>query len=240
MYTFPMKYLWLGILTLLLCITIGGIGVFVARLPATHAVLSHFEPPVYPPVESTSSNPYIIPAGAYALTSGNITFTLAHPHDTVPSYTGATLASSGGITLTTIESGDIAGTGIINLDLAPLTFTIPLGGNDTVRAMLTGPHFFDTSHYPDATFSILSIKKIPTSTNRFTVATRFTFLGEMHDLVFPATLFVRDGVLALESDFAFDRTQWGMTYASASFVGDNAVNAVSDMVAIHMALTLQQ
>lgn len=236
MYTLYMKHVWLTILILIVCILLGGMIAFVVRLPALHTALSRSQASVH---ESGMNDPYVIPAGTYTLTEGAVTFTLTRPNDTTQAYTGTNPAYNGTITLTSDASGNLTGAGVINFNLTPLTFTSTSESNDDTLVALTGPHFFNTGTYPNATFSIMSITRTSTSTNTFTVATRFTLLGEGHDIIFPATFSMRDGALHVVTNFVFDRTQWGMTHASASLVGDNAVGAIDDMIATHLTLTLK-
>lgn len=238
-----MKYAFLSFLILLFGVTACVVIVFVIQLPATRVVLSRFAPTPYLPPEGevavSFDEPYRIETGAYTLESGMATFFLEHPRTATPSYRGSTHVGGAAITLATDSTGDIIGSGAISLNLSSLVIDAhgDEPGTDAYALIATGPHFFNITKHPDATFTISSIRKVPSSTNSFTVTSRLTFLGETHDLIFPATLFMREGKLKLEAEFPLDRTQWGMTYNSASFVGESAPNAISDTMRTTLTLT---
>lgn len=208
----------------------------VFTIPSVYANLVRFNPktnipqePIYQPAD-----PYHIEAGAYTVQEGMISFILKYPL-TEETIKGETAMVTGIFSVRDTDTA-ITGEGVITIDMATLIFS-PY--NETA-ALAKSPRMFDSENHRNTTLSILRMEKIPGSTNRFMVSARMDMRGQSHDITFPATIFMRDETLRIEADFFFDRTQWGMTYVSASMMGENATGAIADTVLTTLSLSLKR
>lgn len=206
----------------------------VFTIPSVYANLVRFNPKTNIPQEPTNLiiDPYRIEAGTYTIKEGTASFTLKHPL-TEETTTGETAMITG---IFSIPDTNTATTseGTIVVDMASLLFS----PDNAMATYARSSHIFDIENHKNATLSILKMEKIPGSTNRFMTDARMEMRGQSHDITFPATIFMRDETLRIEADFSFDRTQWGMTYASASMVGENATGAIADTVLATLSLSL--
>ncbi len=67
----------------------------------------------------------------------------------------------------------------------------------------TNSDYFDVNKYPTATFDLISAKDN-------IIVWILTMKGVSKEISFPATVIVEDDIIAVYSEFALDRTQWGV------------------------------
>jgi polyisoprenoid-binding protein YceI len=75
---------------------------------------------------------------------------------------------------------------------------------------LKSPDFFEVREYPKATFE--STKIAAGTAGKATITGKLSLHGVTKEISFPATVEVGEKGLTLTSEFAIDRTQFGMTY----------------------------
>lgn len=117
------------------------------------------------------------------------------------------------------------------------------GKESALEGHLKGDGWFDVAKYPTASFTILEVKKQPDSDTTFVYDVRgdLTMKGQTHELSFPAKIYTDStGLVHAEADFEFNRTTWGLTAGSASFIDTLADNAVDDMVALSFELVAEK
>ncbi len=95
------------------------------------------------------------------------------------------------------------------------------GGDTSKDVDFKGPNFFDVATFPTATFEILNVQD-------GTMKGILTMKGISKIMTFPATVIVEDDIIAVNAEFAFDRTQRGIN-------GDEDV--LSDYIEITLRLT---
>lgn len=82
---------------------------------------------------------------------------------------------------------------------------------DMLENHLKSDDFFDTSKYPNATFSISAVKKM--SDTRYTIIGNLTIKNTTKKISFPATITKNNAAITLVSDqFTFNRKSFGLNY----------------------------
>jgi polyisoprenoid-binding protein YceI len=76
---------------------------------------------------------------------------------------------------------------------------------------LKSPDFFDVRQHPRASFRSTSVAAAKKS-GQVNVTGKFTLLGTTREMVIPAAVSASPQGIMLVSNFAFDRTKFGMTY----------------------------
>ncbi len=90
--------------------------------------------------------------------------------------------------------------------------------NEMLTGHLKGPDFFGVKENPKATFKSTKVEK---DGDKVKITGDLTLLGKTKPVTMTCTCVHKDGALDLKSEFAIDRTQWGMTYGDGKV--DNAV-----------------
>lgn len=85
--------------------------------------------------------------------------------------------------------------------------------NPKLTAHLKDADFFEVNEYPTITFSSTKVEAKAGAEGEYTITGDLTLHGTTKELSFPATVTMADEKLTLKSDFKFDRTQHGITYA---------------------------
>jgi len=135
------------------------------------------------------------------------------------------------------RTGTISGEIIIDMNQVKL---VSLGGGKAgneskLEAHLKSGDFFDVGKYPISTFVITQAIKGETA-GAYTLTGSLTMKDVTHEVSFPAQVFDEDGKLHLTAQFEIDRTQWNITFGSASFFDNLAENAIGDMVGLTLDL----
>ncbi len=228
-----MQRTFIGIFLLLCGMTLLAFIGTLLSAPEARLVLSRFNPTLDEPIlEDPLIAPRNVEPGVYHVASSEAIFTITHPSEARNAYVGTTTLTTGTLTLTQSKFGEWNGTSTFVIDMSAINF---LRDNDAFD--LHTADFFATETYPQAILIITNIGRQGDS-NVFDLTGRLTLRGETHDVTIPtATIYVRDDTLVLETDFMFDRTQWGITHASPSFSGTRGDTMLSDNVNVVVTTT---
>jgi polyisoprenoid-binding protein YceI len=143
-----------------------------------------------------------IAADKYALTGENtkIEFTGTKKEG---KHTGGFKTLTGTITV----DGDLTHTQIeVNIETDSL-----FSDDEKLTAHLKGADFFDVKNNPKATFVSTKLEKKDFG---LLVHGKLTLNGKTKEIHFPAKIEVKENVLSLSSEFAIDRTDYGITYGA--------------------------
>jgi polyisoprenoid-binding protein YceI len=98
-----------------------------------------------------------------------------------------------------------------------IAVTIDMGSTWTDTNKLTNhlktPDFFDVARFPNASFVTTEITPGGEKGATHTVTGNLTLHGVTKSISFPATITVKDGAVALTSEFALNRKDFGVSYA---------------------------
>ncbi|WP_425616543.1 YceI family protein [Anatilimnocola sp. NA78] len=94
-----------------------------------------------------------------------------------------------------------------DIDTSSLFTTIP-----KLTDHLKNADFFEVREYPKAKFE--STKVVPGKDGQATVTGKLTLHGVTKEISFPATLTVAPDGISLKSEFAIQRSEFGMTYGA--------------------------
>lgn len=134
-----------------------------------------------------------------------------------------------------IESGDFV------LDMSSIVCTDE-GMDDEKKGSLVGhlasPDFFDVAKFPEAKFAITSVNPLEgTEGMTHTVQGNLTMKDKTMNVAFPANINVTDnGVSAESNSFIINRTNWGITYKSATLESITKEKAISDEIGLKVKL----
>lgn len=230
---------------LLLLLTLSGVVYLVAmyRMDALREFAGLTEPASFPEEAVNVTDPYTIVSGEYEIDSDTSTvyWEGGRPAIIGDGHTGAIDRVTGEIH---VDDNFIESNAEIRLDMTSF-YVDPIireNGNQAaaeraaLEERLAGPNFLNIGTYPEATLRIHGLESVPNTTNVFTISGRLTLRGVAQDITFPATIYMKDDMLAVSARFSIDRTQWGMTAYSESIIGKLAENAISDEVEISLEL----
>ena len=85
---------------------------------------------------------------------------------------------------------------------------------------LQSADFFNMALHPDVTYSITDVtpysapKEGDVAGANYLVNGNLTILGKTHAVFFPAKIVIAGNLLSVEGNVKFDRTKWGITFAS--------------------------
>jgi polyisoprenoid-binding protein YceI len=114
----------------------------------------------------------------------------------------------------TLTVGDISETKVeVTIDTDSLFSDDP-----KLTGHLKGADFFDVKNHPKATFVSTKVEKTDAG---ITVHGKLTINGKSKEIHFPAKVTNKDGTVTLDSEFAIDRTDYGITYGAGKI--DNNV-----------------
>ena len=106
---------------------------------------------------------------------------------------------------------------------------------------LQSPDFFDMALHPNATFNIADIKPYSGSNAddvpgaNYLVNGTLNILGKSNPISFPAKIDVAGSLLHAEGNVKFDRTKFGITFASDPALP--AENYIEPLISIHLKLS---
>jgi polyisoprenoid-binding protein YceI len=106
---------------------------------------------------------------------------------------------------------------------------------------LQSPDFFNMVLHPDVTYKIKDIspysgaKPGEVSGANYWVNGDLTMLGKTHAMPFPAKIVIAGNLLSVEGLVKFDRTKWGITFATAPDLAPE--NYIEPLVEVHLQLS---
>lgn len=137
-----------------------------------------------------------------------------------------------------IEVGEDAASGSFTINMAGLVVTSLGGGKDGqesgLERHLKNEDFFDTNTYPTATFEVTSVAPAPQG--GYVVNGTLTLKDVTRPVSIPANIYLENGQLHVHADFSIDRTEWGITFGSASLFASLAENAIGDTVDLSLKI----
>lgn len=157
-------------------------------------------------------------------------------------HTGSFSLSEGGtVTLTDSEL-----TGEVTVDMNSLEMLSLGGGKEgqesTLERHLKGEGFFNTSEYPEATFTITDVspKVLPgPNDSEYTATGELTMKGVTDTITFPMSVVVASENEAwMTASFDIDRTLWGINSGSASVVDRVTDQIIGDTVSLELTMLL--
>lgn len=118
----------------------------------------------------------------------------------------------------TIEGERITG-GEINISVESIKVTndLPQGSKEELRNHLQTADFFNLAKYPFVTYTISSAEKtgkVDANGNNYLIKGSMKLLGKSFALDIPAKINITATDVKVFAKFKFDRTKWGMTFAS--------------------------
>ncbi|WP_254412141.1 YceI family protein [Dyadobacter diqingensis] len=106
---------------------------------------------------------------------------------------------------------------------------------------LQSPDFFNMALHPDVTYNITDVKPYSGAKEgdvagaNYLVNGNLTILGKTNPVSFPAKIVIAGNLLSVEGNVKFDRTKWGITFATAPDLAPE--NYIEPMVEIHLQLS---
>lgn len=111
--------------------------------------------------------------------------------------------------------------------------------NKGVVEHLHSDDFFSTMRFPIATFIIT--KMIPTTKpNEYTITGNLTLKGISNAITFPATIITEGDKLKAQAAVTIDRTLWGITYKSYSFLSQMKDDLIPNNIKLTMNLVFSK
>jgi polyisoprenoid-binding protein YceI len=106
--------------------------------------------------------------------------------------------------------------GTFSLDMSSINATDLTGESQTkLNNHLKNGDFFETDKFPNATYTITSVKKNANKAYPFMIYGNLTAKDKTNPVSFPAKINLNNGILNIVSDkFGFDRQKFGIAYAS--------------------------
>ena len=141
-----------------------------------------------------------------------------------------------------VENGKVAGgsfkipvSSIINLNLPTEQI------KEQLVHHLQSPDFFNMALHPDVTYEILNVSPYSGTEEgvvagaNYLVNGSLTILGKKNPVSFPAKIVVAGDLLSVEANVKFDRTKWGITYASDPELAPE--NYIEPLIEVHLQLS---
>jgi polyisoprenoid-binding protein YceI len=114
----------------------------------------------------------------------------------------------------------------------------PENEGDGLEEHLRSDDFFSTMLYTKGFFSILKTEPLA-QPDEFTVIGFLTLKALTHQISFPATIYIEQGVMKVKAKITIDRTRWGITYNSKTFFADLKEGFIADNIDIRLDLVLK-
>lgn len=99
---------------------------------------------------------------------------------------------------------------------------------------LKSPEFFNVAEYPQAMIEITGIE--PMEGNMANIHGNLTIKGITHEIMFPATVMMKDGQMTTKAMFTFDRSMYNVKWGSKSFPEMLGEVVVSDDIQLYLDL----
>jgi len=170
---------------------------------------------------------------------------LLDPEQSVARWTGSnlfnhhtgTIAFKGG----RLESANgklLNGTLVIDLRTIRCADILDPDMNTLLVQHLCSADFFDVEHFPEATFTMESLERIPDAVlcePNYKVNGRLQLRGVENPVAFSALIAGKtDGTLVGQAHLTFDRTDWGVLYGSGKFFARLEDHIVDDLIHLHL------
>ncbi|WP_293302538.1 YceI family protein [Pedobacter sp. UBA4863] len=137
-----------------------------------------------------------------------------------------------------LEGDKITG-GKISIPVSSILITndLPLDKKIELTTHLQTDAFFDLAVHPYVTYTISSAEKkaIDAEGNNYLIKGSMKLLGKELPLDIPAKINISNTAVSVVSNFKFDRTRWGMTYASSEQLP--AQDKIKNEIAVELDFT---
>jgi polyisoprenoid-binding protein YceI len=106
---------------------------------------------------------------------------------------------------------------------------------------LQSPDFFNMALHPDVTYNITDVKPYSgvkegdIAGANYLVNGNLTILGKTNPVSFPAKIVIAGNLLSVEGNVKFDRTKWGITFATAPDLAPE--NYIEPVVEVRLQLS---
>lgn len=143
-----------------------------------------------------------------------------------------------------LSEAEITGQFVIDIDSLKVT---SLGGGkigqeSALEGHLKADRFFDVESHPTATFVVTDVspKVLPGPDSQdYTATGELTLKGVTKEITFPMKVIVVSGnEVLVESNIPLNRTEWGISFGSASIVEEITDNIIGDTVNLGLSVKL--
>lgn len=124
------------------------------------------------------------------------------------------------------DKGQLVG-GTVEIDMNTIEYADKANTNTPIKH-LKSADYFDVEKFPTSTFTITKVDSV--IRDNIKVTGNLTIKGVTNPVTFLARIEVKDGIVKAKGKLIFDRTKWGIRYASGKFYDNLADQAVSDDV----------
>ncbi|GAB3517379.1 YceI family protein [Emticicia fontis] len=135
-----------------------------------------------------------------------------------------------------IDKGQLVG-GTVEIDMNTMEYKDKTDTNTPIKH-LKSTDYFDVEKFPTSTFTITKVESV--SHDNIKVTGDLTIKGITNTVTFPARMELKDGIVKANGKLTFDRTDWGIRYASGKFYDNLADQAVSDDVVLLMEIVAKK
>jgi polyisoprenoid-binding protein YceI len=111
--------------------------------------------------------------------------------------------------------------------------------NERFLKHLSNEDFFNVTQFPISTLLITTVKSA-TEVDRFMVSGNLTIKDQTHPIDFVANVVESENSLTAHANFAIDRTQWGITFDSASLFKQLGDRAIKDEIEFKLDLVFEK
>ncbi len=127
--------------------------------------------------------------------------------------------------------------GVVEVDMNTIADEKQDRDNDLV-SHLKSSDFFDAEKFPVTTFAITKV--VPAMGGSLNVIGKLTIKGITHEVTFPLTVDVKNGIMNANGKLTIDRTKWDVRYKSGKFFGDLADEAISDNIEFDLKIVAKK
>lgn len=181
--------------------------------------------------ESVSLTPVVPANGTYSVISeeSSLVWTGKKP---IEEHNGNIKVAAGELV---IENGSISG-GNFQVDMNSITCAdiADAEKNADMVGHLKDEDFFSSDKFPQATLTLISSEK--KEGNLYEAKGNLTIKGITHEILFPVTLEINNGMVNAQADINFDRTLWDIKYQSKTFDASLGDKFILDEVNIKVKL----
>jgi polyisoprenoid-binding protein YceI len=179
--------------------------------------------------------------GLVSLHEGNNHYAAIDTKQSSVEYKGSNLhgSHSGYVTISKgellIEDGQLTG-GSAEIDMKSIADENHQGKSGVVEH-LKSADFFDVEKFPTATVTITKVT--PGNAEDKQITANLTIKGITHEVLFPANVVVKDGLVQATAKFAIDRTKWNIRYGSGNFLDPLKDNVISNNIEFTITIVAQ-
>lgn len=112
-------------------------------------------------------------------------------------------------------------------------------GQRNIEEHLKSEDFFSVARFPKASFTITKIEPsiVP---NKYSIQGIFTLKGISNPIMLTATIISTKDMITAKADFILQRTRWGITYKTQSFLAAIKDDLISDEIPIKLDLVFKK